>query len=541
MAPRSVKFTPDILLALDDEQLLALAASDPDALCEVCRVLLVEYKVLVERLEQNPNNSSTPSGSMPPWASNTANSADADADAGEGEEPLADHELSGDEHDADTASSTPGPLPREEPNRKPGRQPGAQGFGRTQKLPVTATEHHHCHQCVSCGADLRSCVQVAYTAFYTLDVAFGSDEKPGLHLSNTCHRLYQALCPSCGTESRNEPHRARDTGDEWDAVELTSWRLIGPGLASLIVYLAMEMRMSRRMTVRLLADVLGLCLSTGSVQNCIDESARALAPIEEQLVQDLLNDDLLHVDETPHKEAGALLWLWAFVSKTTALFYVGSRSSEIFRNLINAGYLPFAGWLMTDGYLVYREFVKRLRCWAHLIRKAEGLSECYTTQSRQQGSEVLETLHTLMAAVYQAREGPPNHKPASIAADHEKLLAKLRKTCEAMSCSSHKKTHALGVEFLRDWDAIFRVLEHPHLPLTNNEAERILRHWVIMRRLTQGTRTELGSRVLALYASVFATCRLRQVGPLRYVESVIRARRSGEDAPPLPMGQSRSI
>ena len=148
---------------------------------------------------------------------------------------------------------------------------------------------------------------------------------------------------------------------------------------------------------------------------------------------------------------------------------------------------------------------------------------------------MFDTLDRLMKAVYEARQGPPNLKPGSIAAEHQPLLEKLRKTCEEMSCSTHEKTRALGVEFLRDWEAIFRVLDHPYLPLTNNEAERILRHWVIMRRITQGTRTEIGSKMLGLYASVFATCRLRGVPSLRYVESVIRSRRSGADAPPLPM------
>ncbi len=40
--------------------------------------------------------------------------------------------------------------------------------------------------------------------------------------------------------------------------------------------------------------------------------------------------------------------------------------------------------------------------------------------------------------------------------------------------SKHKKARALAVEFLNDWDAIFMVLRHPHLPLTSNEAERAL-------------------------------------------------------------------
>ena len=74
----------------------------------------------------------------------------------------------------------------------------------------------------------------------------------------------------------------------------------------------------------------------------------------------------------------------------------------------------------------------------------------------------------------------------------------------------------------------------PAWPLTNNEAERALRHWVILRKITQGTRSEQGSRALALFASVFATCRLRNSSPLLYIRDVIKMRRQGNDVPKLP-------
>ncbi|MCB1792996.1 MAG: transposase [Candidatus Competibacteraceae bacterium] len=35
------------------------------------------------------------------------------------------------------------------------------------------------------------------------------------------------------------------------------------------------------------------------------------------------------------------------------------------------------------------------------------------------------------------------------------------------------------------------MLQHPALPPTNNDAERALRHWVILRKLRLGTRTEV--------------------------------------------------
>jgi hypothetical protein len=135
-----------------------------------------------------------------------------------------------------------------------------------------------------------------------------------------------------------------------------------------------------------------------------------------------------------------------------------------------------------------------------------------------------------MEAVYAAREGPP----LDLSVPFQQRLETFRLLCEQHRDASHEKTRALAREFLNDWAAIWAVLAHPHLPLTNNEAERRLRHWVILRRTSHGTRTAQGSRALALLASVIETCRQRDVLPWPYLAQVIAERRKGYPAPPLP-------
>ena len=102
-----------------------------------------------------------------------------------------------------------------------------------------------------------------------------------------------------------------------------------------------------------------------------------------------------------------------------------------------------------------------------------------------------------------------------------------RSRCEAERASAHPKVRELAGEFLNDWEAIFAVLDDPRLPLTNNEAEPALRHWVIVRKLTQGPRTEQGSRHLALLASIIDTCRQRGHSPWNYLQTVLARRRQG--------------
>ena len=91
-----------------------------------------------------------------------------------------------------------------------------------------------------------------------------------------------------------------------------------------------------------------------------------------------------------------------------------------------------------------------------------------------------------MAAVYAAREGPPE---IPLRQQHAKVLREFLALCERHADAEHKKTRELARELLNDWDTFWVVLDYPWLPLTNNEAERALRHWVIARRISYGTRT----------------------------------------------------
>ena len=271
---------------------------------------------------------------------------------------------------------------------------------------------------------------------------------------------------------------------------------------------------------------LGVRLSVGTVQRCLLEAARASDAVEEQLVEAVLDAPLLHADETAHPERGQALWLWVFVSASTVVFYVGHRSKEIVTNLLGDDY---TGWLMSDGYGVYREYARRLRCWAHLLRKAKGLEASFEPQACEFGRETRALLERLMDAVYAARESPGE----ALEVRYADTLAAFAARCARARDSGHANTRALAVELLRDWAAIFAVLAHPELPLTNNEAERMLRHWVIWRRISHGTRTAVGSRTFALLASVIETCRRRAHSPWAYLAAVIAAARAGVAVPRL--------
>ncbi|WP_225630060.1 MULTISPECIES: IS66 family transposase, partial [Cysteiniphilum] len=165
----------------------------------------------------------------------------------------------------------------------------------------------------------------------------------------------------------------------------------------------------------------------------------------------------------------------------------------------------FNGWLMSDGYAAYRHYDKRFRCLAHLYRKARSLAQSTDRENKRFGDLTMNLLQSIMSRIKQARI----NNEFSIISDFRYRLFIFKAHCLKYRKSQSAKAQALAKEFLNDWDAIFRILSYPEYPMTNNEAERALRHWVIVRRISLGSQSQLGAEATALLASVIETSKKR--------------------------------
>jgi hypothetical protein len=146
------------------------------------------------------------------------------------------------------------------------------------------------------------------------------------------------------------------------------------------------MRLSRRGIQEFLHDWFDLGLSTSTIHRCLHEAGRAVEPLEQTVVEEVQQAALAYADETPWKEWGHLLWLWVITTPTLSLYLIGYRTAELIENALG---IDFSGWLMSDGYRVYRRFHQRLRCWAHLLRKAQGLKDSLTREASTFGAAAL--------------------------------------------------------------------------------------------------------------------------------------------------------
>ena len=430
------------LQQLDKARLSQLTVAQKEALLEKA---LEDLKEARERLKADARTRSRPPSGDAPWSS-----------AGDEEAPPEPETGMEVEHEAgDEATPVTEGQPPEGPSRdskRSGRRPGSAGHSRTQKLPVTETIVHVPEHCALCGGSLADQPFTARTGRYVLDLEpLTTGGLCGIQLRQDTHLYGERICP-CGHCTRTEPGRG-EAEPLW-TVALSEWHLIGPQLVSLIVCLAQRLRLSRRKIQEFLNDWLGVQLSTAVISQCLIEAGRAVEPREEALVEGLQHAPLAYADETPWQEAGQRLWRWVISTAPVCLYFIGYRSKEILTNVFEQG---FAGWLMSDGYRVYRDFKHRLRCGVPLLRKARGLSESRSGEARDFGEATRSSMGEAMTAIYQAREGPP----VDLRADFQDRLAAVRTLCEQHRDSSHEKTRALAREFLNDWEAIWTVLAYP--------------------------------------------------------------------------------
>ncbi len=340
---------------------------------------------LANRAGEDSSTSSRSPSSDDPYRRGESGKADSDgADRGE---------------DAKTPSAPPektGERVEKKSARPAGKQPGAKGFWRSQPIAPSLEVAHAATACAACGAafgpDLkRRCVG----AHVSLELARG---EMSLQVTATKHVYFATPC-SCGHETVCRPGvgaRSQVEGRRRN-LHMSERCLVGPMLSTFIAALSLRLRLSRRKVQEFLHDWLGLELGAATIERCVHEFGLASQPVVERLIQDMRAAEIVHIDETPWYQQGALRWMWVATTALATVFRIGSRRKEELTALIGEAFL---GWLVTDGYGAYRNHPRRQRCLAHLIRKGLALAEGYYDAGCGFGRDLVRDLRRLIERVH---------------------------------------------------------------------------------------------------------------------------------------------
>lgn len=480
----------------DEAYLENLITQDKNTIKQELKALVFSTKTLYDKLNMNSANSSL--------------SPSSDLFGRLQKKPLNDKEIKDSNKNDPENSNQNAEPPRPRKKRD-------HGYGRTQKFTVT----HHEEKKPTCCSDCKKLFDentksMAYTAYYQFDFVKGDQ---GYTLKHTRYMVFKSYCADCDVWTKHTPNSVVTS----DGFIIKDNGLIGDVFASVITLWNKKYRMPVKHIKSMCYELYGVELSEGRIVKAIIETGLCCEPVVEQIAEEIAKSDLCYADETRWFEKHKTLWLWCFVTATVCLFMVGSRSKKMTETIL---YDKYNGWLMSDGYNAYRAYPKRLRCLAHLKRKAIALSQSKHKAAREFGNEILALLKDIFNRVYEARiENIP-----SLQGEFQQKLAVFKMLCIANHLSEIDKVKELSREFLNDWIAIFRVLEYPRFPLTNNEAERTLRPWVIIRKISLGTQSAHGTKAVALLASVIETCRRKEKDAITTLSETLTKAKSGDES-----------
>lgn len=199
------------------------------------------------------------------------------------------------------------------------------------------------------------------------------------------------------------------------------------------------------------------------------------------------------------------------IGMSTAKAIRAVTEAALLGGLIESG-VPEELVILSDGAGQFNLLVHAL-CWVHAersIRKLEGS----TARFRQNIDEV----QGLIWEYYQELKA---YQLAPTDADKDRLDQRFDEIFGR--CYLQHATLSNGlIQFRNKKEQLLRVLDAPHIPLHNNEAESDIREFVIRRKISGGTRSPLGRKARDTMVGLKKTCRKLGVSFWEYLLSRVR-------------------
>ena len=305
-------------------------------------------------------------------------------------------------------------------------------------------------------------------------------------------------------------------------------RVFGPSVSAVVSYFMGVHRIGKRGAAEVLLDVYGLPISVGAVIDCQQEASEALAEPYVEIVEHAQAAPVKNADETSWTEGMLKAWLWTLVTANAIVFMIQkTRATDgAIKLLLNGktriGELVF-GVLGTDRHGAYNFWPLCLHqfCWSHLIRDFTAISE-RSGASGDVGKKLLEETERMFVWWHRVRDGTLSRASFRI------YMRPLRKRVEALLAEGielgDKKTARTCKKLLKAKEALWTFVDIERVEPTNNSAERAVRHGVIYRKLSGGTKSEAGSRFVERILTAHATLRLQNRPILPFIQEACEAR-----------------
>jgi transposase len=403
--------------------------------------------------------------------------------------------------------------PYQKPNRKKGRKKKAgrkKGHSGTRRKKPDHVDNHAYHPLTCCPDCGSTDVKVHET------VTRYTEEIPPVKPIVTEHTSERGWCKPC--------HKMV-TAKVDDALPRCT---LGIRTVLLTAWMHFALGVSAHKVVRWLNSMCQMKISTGGLTQAWARTAEWLAPLHEQVWQEVRQSGVLSADETSWRVMGKTGWLWCFAAKEAVLYVIDStRASPVVLRILGEA---FNGVLVTDFYAAYNKVAAwaKQKCVVHLLRELEKVSVSNTSP---EWVSFQRKLRRLLRDALRLGRDRDRYDDETYQRRWERLYNRLFELYSAPYTDGDAARIAARLE--RHRCELFTFLEFDGVPADNNYGEREIRPAVQMRKAYGGNRSERGAKTQAVWMSVFRTLEKRHADPIDYLEHYLRHMVTTNEALPL--------
>lgn len=380
--------------------------------------------------------------------------------------------------------------------KRPGRKPGSGRFNYRQaplpeqlsgapvEVPVTAMA------CPSCGGDLEH---------ERVDWAYTTDLPSFPQPIVTAYRVAVCRCVVCGQQVRGQHPEVAP--DQYGA---TAHRL-----GDRVMAMAHALHYGIGLPVRKTPAVLRLLSGVRLTQSAITQDAlrRTQGEVGEhygQLRAHVAQRPAVHTDDTSWRVGGEAAYLMSFETDEATVYQIRPqhRHDEV-AEVIPADY---DGVMVTDRGRSYDahtfDAVKQQKCLSHIQRNIREVLERQEGPVRVFGERLKALLHEAIELWHAYHGGGV----ADFAGQATRLKKAITRQLRPRQLRNRDNQRLLdGIGWHHDRGNVLRFLDDPEIEPTNNRAERSLRSAVIVRKVSQCSKTDGGAEAFSAFSSVIKT------------------------------------
>jgi transposase len=290
------------------------------------------------------------------------------------------------------------------------------------------------------------------------------------------------------------------------------------------------MRVSRRMALEFIRDVLHVPFALGTVSNVEAKLSAALEAPHCEALACVQRAKVKHLDATSWSRSGEASTLWTFASRMATVFVItANATAETVQGLVGR----VRGTLVTDRGSQFGFWAMKQRqiCWAHLTRRFVAFSESTHPEIQSLGNALLLLTQAHLEEWHRFQDGRQTREGLQVLIDRIEPL--VLHHLERGRDLGRRGVSGSCQNILDHKQALFTYAYTSGVPPTNNHAERELRAPVLWRKQTAGTRSERGDRFAERVMTVVHTLRKQGRNVLSYLEHAYVAALRGERSPAL--------